>query len=761
MRVGILTTFTGNDQAYSLVNVVRVQIDLLKQGGYLPVLYASTTLDKWPGVEVRRIAAPDAEADDIYQAMLGQFDDVSVVLCHDIVFLSQHKQWAKALRRFADERDDITWLHWQHSRGDHGTIAPVANSHYCYPNNGDLEHVAKINNTDAEHVHYIPHPLDFDYLGWPELAVRIAEDYQFQFADVSCLLPTRLDRQKQVDKVIRLFAGLKRAGASVCLLIADAYATGDRFIRYKEDCGILIRELGLTSKEVAFLSDEYEQCHYSTPRQVVKALFEMSNLFVQASNAETSSLVVLEAALAGNLCIINADFPPIHHLYESALALPFGSVLENTKYYRHIKDAGGKEIKIEDPQQFWDDEARSTVLHILNAQVSLTLKRQQLRERWPSTVFSEFIEPLIRQVADMNEQPSGDPDVTAIITTLDNLPLLKRQIPVLMIEVGRIIVVNNGSQDGTKEWLDTVGGIEVIHRRNNGAGPGRNAGLALWDNSTEDAYGLPTPYVLMLDGGILPPLGGVAAMRDYLERHEDVDVISPEVASCFTTDESKSSLEIDFIDDDFTFTQRCLSGTAYCLTRAKCWDGMRFNEIGPFSQPGWGVDDNEMSYVWDDADIIHHDFTERAGFMFYRRASGSFARLYKETGVWPNQYGSVYEQRNVWTWQNYPAYHRPLFGWPGAILKSYVFEGVDYPELAKGIKEIHDNNQKKPYEIVVRTDGLSEKTLEWIDTHALRWHWGNTAITPSGDIVRKNGQDVWTGDFLVDTEPRGKLCPVD
>ena len=196
------------------------------------------------------------------------------------------------------------------------------------------------------------------------------------------------------------------------------------------------------------------------------------------------------------------------------------------------------------------------------------------------------------------------------------------------------------------------------------------------------------------------------------------------------------------------------------MTRAKCWDGMRFNEIGPFSQPGWGVDDNEMSYVWDDANIIHHDWTERAGFMFYRRASGSFARLYKETGIWPNQYGSVYEQRNVWTWQNYPAYHRPLFGWPGVILTSYVFEGVDYPELAKGIKKLHDDNQKKPYEIVVRTDGLADKTLEWIETHALRWHWGNTATTPSGDIVRKNGQDDWTGDFLIDTEPRGKLCLV-
>jgi len=226
------------------------------------------------------------------------------------------------------------------------------------------------------------------------------------------------------------------------------------------------------------------------------------------------------------------------------------------------------------------------------------------------------------------------------------------------------------------------------------------------------------------------------------------------VASCFTTDESESSFNIEQIIDKFTFPQRGLSSTAYCLTRAKAWDGLRFCEEGPFSEPGWGVDDNEMAYRWNDVGIVHHDWTEAMGIYLYRRASGSFARLHKETGIWPSQYGSVFEKRNVWCAQNYLD-HRMLFGWPREIKTSYIFEGLEYPELARKIKAIHDQG-KEANEIIVMTDGLNDETLDWIETHRLRWHWGDTAITPGGDIVRRNEDpDTWTGDFLIDADPRG------
>ncbi len=122
-------------------------------------------------------------------------------------------------------------------------------------------------------------------------------------------------------------------------------------------------------------------------------------------------------------------------------------------------------------------------------------------------MFKNYFEPLL--LKDWNPEIKipkceGDPEVTAIICSLDNLDMLKRQVQVLIKECGSIIVVNNGSKDGTKEWLENnpVEGMKVINRENLGAGPGRNEGLSLWDK-------YPTSYTLMVDGGILPRMNGV------------------------------------------------------------------------------------------------------------------------------------------------------------------------------------------------------------------------------------------------------------
>jgi glycosyltransferase involved in cell wall biosynthesis len=403
-KVGILTTFTDCDEAYSLVNVVKVQLRMLLDADYSPVLFVAPTFsgdDIWSEkyIEIRKVAMPNAKCDEIHPILHQKVSDIDVMLCHDIVFLGQHREWAETVRKLTKVHP-IAWLHWQHSRGGHTPIEPVGNSWYCYPNEGDLGHVAWINSTVLDRVRYIPHPLDFDYLGWDRLAIRIAEETGFPFVNVSAILPTRMDRQKQVEKAVRLFAGIKRAGKIVRFLIANAYATGEKFIEYKKDILKIAEEQGLTTREVIFLGDRYEECGLRTPRETVKSLYEMSNIFILPSNSETSSLVAMEAALAGNLLIINADFPPIHHLYRKALSLPFGSIFEDTRYYRNVVTADGVETKVDDPQQFWDDQAVRTVLPVLEGQLALSVKRQQLRERWPSLVFKNHLEPLILEATE-------------------------------------------------------------------------------------------------------------------------------------------------------------------------------------------------------------------------------------------------------------------------------------------------------------------------------------------------------------------------
>jgi glycosyltransferase involved in cell wall biosynthesis len=747
-RIGILTTFSGSDEAYSLVGVVKVQLKMLLDAGYRPVLFAHPAFTgngvfSEKRIEIRKPATPGD--------LGGMVGDIDVIFCHDIVFLSQHREWAAGICEVAKLYPQIAWLHWQHSRGDGQVSAHPERSWFAYPNQGDLQHCAEVNNTDVDHVFYVPHPLDVDYFGWPELAVRIAEAHEYPFVDVAGILPARLDRQKQVEKAVRIYAGLKRAGRSVSFLVADAYATGAHFVQYKREVEQIARDQGLTDTEFAFLGERYEECTYATPRAVVKSLFEMGNLFIQPSTAETSSLVVMEAALAGNLLVINADFPPIHHLYAKALALPFGSVLEDTKYYRHIRLTDGTEQKVEDPQIYWDDEARKTILPMLDGQTSITVKRQQLRERWPSKVFADYIQPLIDKIKPIRTSPAatGDPDVTAIITTLDNLPLLQRQIDILTAECGHVIVVNNGSKDGTREWLEANPYLKVsyINHTNRGAGPGRNAGLAMWDNST--------PYTLMVDGGILPPVGAVKQLKAYLERHPEAAVVSPEVATCFTTEESDATLIAPALPDDLEcFWQRCLSSTAFCLARKEAWI-VRFSEEGPYGEPGWGVDDNDMAYRWDDLEIVHHEFTlKAAGWLLYRRASGSFKRIAEETGIGANQYGSVYERRNVKCQQDWRKYHAALYGRAGVPTASYIIRDVPMPEFAKLVKRLHASDPN--CEIVVESDYDPEVT-RWLDTFALRWPWGDTTIDPVDGKILHRGTDypeeLWSGDVVRNRGP--------
>lgn len=336
--------------------------------------------------------------------------------------------------------------------------------------------------------------------------------------------------------------------------------------------------------------------------------------------------------------------------------------------------------------------------------------------------------------------------IPAIITTLDNLPMLERQIEVLSADplISEIVVVNNGSEDGTEAWLAGRPEITAIHRENRGAGPGRNAGLdAAW----------PFDYVLMLDGGILPLHGGTARMLEWLQAHDEADVVGIEVNSFSTDTNAYDRRWPDPIDDKLMYRHWRLSLTAYVLCRRRAWDGFRFREDGPFGEPGWGADDDEMAAQWRHGKIAV--YAVEGAVRPYRRASGSFARLYRETGVWPNQYGSVYEQRVVWLQQNWPQYEEYM-QW-GEPWLTVVIPTV--PEAPRMIKRAHDllrrRRFEKPYQWVpnpysVILWGDDPEILAWAEPRRLRHHHGD-AIILDGQIVRRNAANEadWTGDFRV------------
>lgn len=75
-----------------------------------------------------------------------------------------------------------------------------------------------------------------------------------------------------------------------------------------------------------------------------------------------------------------------------------------------------------------------------------------------------------------------DTKVTAVVVTFNRLELLKRTIGSLRSQTAPltgIIVVNNGSTDGTREWLDEQEGLTVIHQGNTGGAGGFSSGMRL------------------------------------------------------------------------------------------------------------------------------------------------------------------------------------------------------------------------------------------------------------------------------------------
>jgi rhamnopyranosyl-N-acetylglucosaminyl-diphospho-decaprenol beta-1,3/1,4-galactofuranosyltransferase len=87
----------------------------------------------------------------------------------------------------------------------------------------------------------------------------------------------------------------------------------------------------------------------------------------------------------------------------------------------------------------------------------------------------------------------------AVVVTYNRLALLKNTLAGLQLQSylpDHIIVVNNNSSDGTKEWLDKQNGIQVIHQANVGGSGGFHTGV-------KAAYEAGAEWVWMMDDDVV------------------------------------------------------------------------------------------------------------------------------------------------------------------------------------------------------------------------------------------------------------------
>lgn len=90
--------------------------------------------------------------------------------------------------------------------------------------------------------------------------------------------------------------------------------------------------------------------------------------------------------------------------------------------------------------------------------------------------------------------------VSVVIVTFNRIGCLKRVIDSVInqtIKVDNILVINNGSTDGTKEWLDSQPSLTVIHQDNVGGSGGFYRGI-------QEAVKLGPDWIWCMDDDVYP-----------------------------------------------------------------------------------------------------------------------------------------------------------------------------------------------------------------------------------------------------------------
>lgn len=416
MKVAIIAPFYEYDEAYSLCGVVKNQLEMLlrndidvtllvnkgfKAGG----VFAQVELVEMPHVinenEFNGPAMPmefDNCVNIMYEALKEALKDIDICLTHDLILQNAYLVHHVAARRIAAE-SKIWWLNWVHSASKpmHSGLAaterlslgtPFNNSFVVYPNDGDIKRVAVNYGVSEDQVKVIPHPIDiYDYFGFDAAAIDLCERFRLLDSDILSIYPVRLDRGKQPHLIIEIFAALNAMGQNAKLLIVDFHSSGGDKVKYRSEMMAQINRLGLTGK-VHFASSVYGGD--SITNNAIANLFSISNVFFLTSTSETYSLIAQEAAIAGNLLVLNYDFPPLRSIYGYApYYFPFSSSINAL-----TGEDGETTTKITNRDGFFQIIARN-VIHELSTNRALSLRTHLRKTRNIQAVYDKYLGPLL------------------------------------------------------------------------------------------------------------------------------------------------------------------------------------------------------------------------------------------------------------------------------------------------------------------------------------------------------------------------------
>lgn len=286
----------------------------------------------------------ESQVDSLYKGITDNLADVDVCLTHDLLFQPMFLPHNAAVRKAAHDHGDLRWLHWIHSAPvprpanleyPHSLrFTPMEASLFVCPNPAHVPLVAQQYSVPEASVRVVFNVRDTrTFFDMDRLCCEFVESYDLLNADVIAVYPTRLSPAKQPEIAIQIMARIKAQGQSVRLVFCNSYGDTEpqkMAIAWLREIG---SEWGLTASELIFTSQydrEWETC---VPQKAVREFLQLSNVFLFPSTSESWSLVLMEAALAKTLLVLNEDHAPIREMCgEHALYFKFGADRWRKKY---------------------------------------------------------------------------------------------------------------------------------------------------------------------------------------------------------------------------------------------------------------------------------------------------------------------------------------------------------------------------------------------------------------------------------------------
>jgi hypothetical protein len=406
-NVATLTTFYEAESGYSLIRVAETQIRMLLDHGYDPIvlvredfktpddpatLWRRETIDLrpiLPALELTNEITGDFEnrVASILDSLTEGLRNVDACITHDVILQEYYQAHNIAVRRYAEKHPELLWLHWIHSCPlPGGSESYPRNCRYTsppgyivYPNDTDRAfpiRTYKLNGQEYRVKHCrSAHAIDpLSVWNYDELTRSLATKADLLSGEITAIYPVRLDRGKQPEKIIRLLAGVQKAGYETRLLIVDWQSQGDHFQKYMDELMHLARSYDVALHFTSRLDDK---CAQGVPPRVVLELMDLSNVYIHPSAVETYSLVVHEAITRGKLVILNHDFPAMRELYgDAAIYMDFGSDRVERTYHPN-------------EQAFWNDEALRLIAEFKQNR-ALVAQTKARREWTPQALWREF-----------------------------------------------------------------------------------------------------------------------------------------------------------------------------------------------------------------------------------------------------------------------------------------------------------------------------------------------------------------------------------